>query len=253
MTTPMFRRFALLFLAAIFFAAPVQAAASEHQAQKKDCFAEGLSERFERFYQKWYTSKEPLFNELKKGQNPTALVIACSDSRVDPALVTSSRPGDIFVLRNVANIVFPHGESSIALGQNAAIEYAVKHLNVAGIVVMGHASCGGIHALISSKDKSANAGHHHGEADEFIGSWIAGAERAYEKVESLYPDASPEEKSRACEMWNARLSTENLLTFPWIKEAVEQGKLHLHAMYFDLQKGELLVFDPKDGNYRKVD
>ena len=245
------KEFAMLFLAGIFFVASVHAAPAETQNHEETCFLEGLSEDFEDFHHKWYTS-ENLFKKLKKVQNPVALVIACSDSRVDPALVTGSRPGDIFVLRNVANIVFPYGASSTALGQNAAIEYAVKHLNVSGIVVMGHASCGGIHALVSSKSKSADTDHH-GEADEFIGTWITGANPAYEKVEALYPDASAEEKIRACEMWNARLSVENLLTFPWIRKAVEQKKLHLHAMYFDLQKGELLIFDPKADDYRKVD
>ncbi|MBR6624696.1 MAG: carbonic anhydrase [Mailhella sp.] len=212
-----------------------------------------LSSGFRRFQHRWYHPDEPLFKELKCGQKPQALVIACSDSRVDPALLTDSRPGDLFILRNVANLVHPYVPGGGALSQNAAIEYAVKHLKVQDIIVMGHACCGGIKALVSARARIL-AGEHLPEADEdeFIGPWVKVAVRALEQAEEGMGEASLADKSRACELWSVRLSLENLLTFPWVKEAVEEGRLALHGWYFDLQSGELLEFDQKEQAFRPL-
>lgn len=212
-----------------------------------------LSSGFRRFQHRWYHPDEPLFQELKSGQNPLALVIACSDSRVDPALLTDSRPGDLFILRNVANLVHPYVPEGGALSQNAAIEYAVKHLKVQDIIVMGHACCGGIKALVSARARIL-AGESLPEADEdeFIGPWVSVAVKALEKAEEGRKSASLADMARACELWSVRLSLENLLTFPWVKEAVAEGRLALHGWYFDLQSGELLEFDPKEQAFRPL-
>ncbi|MBQ4615681.1 MAG: carbonic anhydrase [Mailhella sp.] len=212
-----------------------------------------LSAGFRRFQHRWYHPEEPLFQVLKSGQNPLALVIACSDSRVDPALLTDSRPGDLFVLRNVANLVHPYEPGGGALSQNAALEYAVKHLKVQDIIVMGHACCGGIHALVSAKARwLAGELRREAEEDEFIGPWVSVAMRALEKAEEQMPEASLEDRARACELWSVRLSLENLLTFPWVKEAVEEGRLALHGWYFDLQSGELLEYDEKTQTFHAL-
>ena len=217
-----------------------------------------LSSGFRRFQHRWYHPEEPLFQELKCGQKPLALVIACSDSRVDPALLTDSRPGDLFILRNVANLVHPYVPKGGALSQNAAIEYAVKHLKVQDIIVMGHACCGGIKALVSARARIL-AGEFLPEAeeDEFIGPWVSVAVRALEMAEANMAEEGMKEacladKARACELWSVRLSLENLLTFPWVKEAVEEGRLVLHGWYFDLQSGELLEYDAKSQHFRPL-
>jgi carbonic anhydrase len=212
-----------------------------------------LSSGFRRFQQRWYHPDEPLFRELRCGQKPMALVIACSDSRVDPVLLTDSRPGDLFVVRNVANLVHPYVPGGGAMGQSAALEYAVKHLKVQDIIVMGHACCGGIHALVSAKARwLAGELRKEAEEDEFIGPWVSVAMRALDNVDEAMPEASLSDKARACELWSVRLSLENLLTFPWVKEAVDEGRLALHGWYFDLQSGELLEFDPHEEAFRPL-
>ncbi len=188
---------------------------------------------FQRFQQHWYCSEHNIYDDLKEGQHPLALVIACSDSRVDPVLLTDSNPGDLFVIRNVANLVPPYSPDRKLHGVSAAVEYAVRHLKLKDIIVMGHANCGGIHALLEKPQ----------EGDEFIGVWMQIIKRAKEVVDTFFPDASEEEKLREYEQWGIRVSLENLLTFPWIREAVENGEMNLHGWYFDLNNGALYRYD----------
>ena len=196
-----------------------------------------LASGFRRFQHRWFHPEEPLFHALREGQNPLALVIACCDSRVDPVLLTDCRPGDLFVVRNVANLVPPYAPDGGRHGVSAALEYAVKHLKVQDIIIMGHACCGGIQALVSGGEDTR---------DEFIGPWVEVARHALEKVDAAMPGADRADRARACELWNVRLSLDNLLTFPWVRSAVEEGRLFLHGWYFDLQSGELLEYDAKE-------
>ncbi len=196
---------------------------------------------FKRFQKRWYGDGEALYHSLREGQKPHTLFIACSDSRVDPVQLTDSRPGDLFVIRNVANLVPPYTLDSGFHGVSAAIEYAVKHLEVDEIIVMGHACCGGIRALVDESEGHVG----HGDPDEFIGPWVALAGKALDYVRAEMPHAGREEKAQACELWNVRLALEDLLTFPWIKSRVEEGRLTLHGWYFDLRSGELLEYDQK--------
>ena len=229
-----------------------------HRPSRQHPLIVRLSSGFRRFQHRWYHPEEPLFQELRHGQNPQALVIACSDSRVDPVLLTDSRPGDLFVVRNVANLVLPYVPGGGALGQSAALEYAVKHLQVRDIIVMGHACCGGIHALVKARARYlAGELRREAEEDEFIGPWVSVAVRAIEKVEELDrkaggPGLSSADKARACELWSVRFSLENLLTFPWVREAVDEGRLCLHGWYFDLQSGELLEYDEESESFRAL-
>ncbi len=203
-----------------------------------------LTSGFRRFQYRWFHPDETLFESLRHGQNPLALVIACCDSRVDPVLLTDCRPGDLFVVRNVANLVPPYAPDGGRHGVSAALEYAVKHLKVQDIIIMGHACCGGIHALVSDDGR--------GEPDEFIGPWVDVARHALEKVDEAMPGADASDRARACELWNVRLSLDNLMTFPWVKSAVEEGKLALHGWYFDLQSGELLEYDADSQAFRPL-
>ena len=196
-----------------------------------------LTSGFRRFQYRWYHPDEPLFESLREGQNPLALVIACCDSRVDPVLLTDCRPGDLFVVRNVANLVPPYAPDGGRHGVSAALEYAVKHLRVQDVIIMGHACCGGIHALVSGGGDE--------NRDEFIGPWV-------EKVDEAMPGACDADRARACELWNVRLSLDNLMTFPWVKSAVEEGRLSLHGWYFDLQSGELLEYDAERQAFRPL-
>ena len=213
-----------------------------------------LASGFRRFQHRWFHPHEPLFEELRQGQKPLALVIACSDSRVDPVLLTDSRPGDLFVVRNVANLVHPYKPGGGAMELSAALEYAVKHLKVKDIIVMGHACCGGIHALVSARARwLAGELRKEAEEDEFIGPWVSVAVRALEKAEEVLPEGADEaELAHACELWSLRLSMDNLLTFPWIEEAVERGELTLHGWYFDLKNGELLEYDAHEETFRAL-
>ena len=193
-----------------------------------------LAAGFQRFQKRWFCTDNNLYADLVEGQSPLALVIACSDSRVDPALLTDSRPGDLFVIRNVANIVPPYAPDNNYHGVSAALEYAVRHLKVQSIIVMGHAECGGVQSLLD-ETQSAH--------DEFLSVWMQVIQRARDIVNRLLPDASPTERRKACELWGIRVSLENLFTFPWIREAVEAGELAVHGWYFDLASGELLQWN----------
>ena len=188
---------------------------------------------FQRFQQQWFCSEHNIYDDLREGQQPLALVIACSDSRVDPVLLTDSNPGDLFVIRNVANLVPPYHPDKKVHGVSAAVEYGVRHLKLKDIIVMGHANCGGVHALLDVPDDN----------DEFIGIWMQIIRRAKEVVDNYFPNISREERLREYEQWGIRVSLENLMTFPWIREAVENCEMRLHGWYFDLNNGTLYRYD----------
>lgn len=194
---------------------------------------------FRRFRARHFSGEGHTYERLREGQSPITLVVACSDSRVDPAIVLDADPGDLFVVRNVANLVPPYDTDGGRHGVSAALEFGVCALGVKNILVMGHAKCGGIRALLE------------GTQGEFIPQWmsIAGAARAEALVASAHLDA--EHRERALEFAAMRLSLRNLRGFPWIAAAVDAGTLALHAWYFDLERGELLRV-PADGGEPEV-
>lgn len=198
-----------------------------------------LVEGFRRFRARHFSGVGHTYERLREGQSPITLVVACSDSRVDPAIVLDVDPGDLFVVRNVANLVPPYDTDGGRHGVSAALEFGVRALGVKNILVMGHAKCGGIRALLE------------GTQGEFIPQWmsIAGAARAEALVEAAHLDA--ERRERALEFAAMRLSLRNLRGFPWIASAVDAGRLALHAWYFDLERGELLRV-PADGGEPEV-
>jgi carbonic anhydrase len=194
-----------------------------------------LIEGFQRFRERHFAEGHVQFQDLVQfGQTPKALVVACCDSRVDPALVLDCAPGDLFVIRNVANLVPPAENQGHYHGTSAALEFGVRNLGVHHIIVLGHAQCGGIHALLEgSVDKQ----------ESFIAEWMGIADAAREQVELEYAHASSEVRHRACEQQAILVSLDNLKTFSWVRERVEQGKLALHGWYFDIERGELLGYD----------
>ena len=199
---------------------------------------DGLIEGYRRFRSGRYRVERERYEQTADyGQSPQALVIACSDSRVDPQLIFDAGPGELFMVRNVANLVPPFEKDSAYHGTSAALEFAVRSLKVRDIVVMGHGMCGGIHALLHGAAKGT----------DFIDHWVQLAEPAKRATEGI----DEEHRQTACEHAAVRLSLANLMTFPWISEAVIAGRLALHGAFFDIRHGKLLRLQP-DGTFVTV-
>jgi carbonic anhydrase len=191
-----------------------------------------LLEGYDRFRSGYWREHEELYSSLARdGQAPPAMVIACADSRVAPEMIFDCAPGEIFVVRNVSALVPPYAPDDNKHGTSAALEFAVTSLEVRNIVVMGHSRCGGIRALV------AGPGGAHGD---FIESWMAIAKSARARVCDA-PDAPSDfdAKCAACEREAIHVSLENLLTFPWIAQRVQDGSLTLTGLHFDVESGEL--------------
>jgi carbonic anhydrase len=198
-----------------------------------------LIDGYRRFRAGTWQSERSRFEELSRlGQRPRTLVIACSDSRTDPQMVFNAAPGELFVVRNVANLAPPYGPDDQPHGVSSAIEFAVRTLRVREIVVMGHAMCGGIRALLYGAPA---------EASDFVGQWVRIAEPARRSA-MLSP---ADQREAVCEHESIRLSLDNLMTFPWIREAVAAGELTLHGCFFDIRTG-LLERLGEDGLFRPV-
>lgn len=191
---------------------------------------------FKRFQDNYFGRDRDLYERLKIGQFPRALVVACCDARIDPAVLTGSEPGEIFVVRNVANLVPPREYGGGYHGVSAALEFATCHLGVEHIIVLGHSQCSGIRALMRGSGDCKNG--------EYVAKWVQIAAPARDKVLRELPQQDFEVQARACEQAAILQSLENLLSFPWIAERVSTGDLTAHGWYFDLDHGELLSYDP---------
>jgi carbonic anhydrase len=200
---------------------------------------------FKKFQQSFFCKDSTLFERLSKGQSPKTMVIACSDSRVDPAILTNAAPGDLFVIRNIGNLAPPYDPDDGRHGVSAALEFGVKSLRVEHIIILGHGHCGGIRALMQPEEQRAELG-------EFVDQWVNIAASAKARVLEELPRASPEKQQKACEEAAVLVSMENLLSFPWIKERVSAERLTLHGWYFDLERGELLSYVPQTGSFEPL-
>ena len=205
------------------------------------------------FRKREYEGDESLMPELAVGQNPQILVIGCSDSRVDPALLWGARPGELFTVRNVANLVPPYRPREAPMhgaGVMAAVEYGVKSLAVSHIVVFGHAHCGGIAAAID-----AALGVDLPEF-EFLSPWLATADTVCREVLSCI---SKEEIGGAAEIAplveqrSILNSLTNLRSYPWIRQRVDGGDLALHGWWFDLDTGHLWAANPDTGVFHPLE
>jgi carbonic anhydrase len=187
-----------------------------------------LIEGFHRFRQGYHAEQRDLYERLAaEGQRPRAMVIACADSRVDPERLFQAAPGELFVLRNVANLMPPYQPDSHYHGASAAVEFGVKGLEVEDLVVLGHAHCGGVAALLQGAEA---------DPTDFIGNWMSIAAPA-RAVAAAAPEGHAH---RLCEHETIRISLRNLRTFPWIRERIAAGRLRLHGCWFDLASGELI-------------
>jgi carbonic anhydrase len=191
-----------------------------------------LLEGYRRFRSSTWPAEHDRYETLsKEGQRPETLVIACSDSRVDPQTVFGAGPGELFVVRNVAGLVPPYEADAKYHGTSAALEFGVRVLKVARVVVLGHAQCGGVAAMIEGAPE---------EARDFVAPWMAIAAPVLKDV----PDSLPaSERLSHCEAAVIRLSLANLITFPWIEEAVAAGRLQLAGFRFGIATGVLEVLE----------
>ena len=207
---------------------------------------------FRRFRSRYFDEDSSIFRRLQSGQAPKTLMIACSDSRVDPAILSDASPGEIFVVRNVANLVPPYELGGTYHGVSAAIEFAVVNLKVENVVILGHRQCGGIRSLMADPPSDTLLGH------SFVAQWMQIAAPAREKVLKFAAAQAPatvdeDTLCRHCELESIAISLENLMSFPFVKTAVGLGTLTLQGAYFDLEVGELHFFDSDTREFRKIE
>ncbi len=205
---------------------------------------------FRRFREKYFLQEDAdsaVYSRLvTNGQTPKTMLIGCSDSRVDPAILTGASPGELFIVRNVANLVPPCEPSRSGFhGTSSALEFAVTGLKVENIIILGHRQCGGIRALMQGP--AVGGGH------SFIGQWMKIADSARQLVLTEYPDADEETKIRFAEMEALKVSLRNLRTFPFVQEAIESRKMNVFAVYFDLEQGQLWELDEAKQQFRRLE
>lgn len=169
------------------------------------------------------------------GQQPEIMVISCCDSRVDPALILQCDPGDLFVVRNVANIIPPYEKDEMHHGTSAALEFAICFLKVKHLILLGHSQCGGIQVLLNNSNTYQN---------DFISSWVS-------LVKSQHTHSCNNADDYAKLALNHSL--QNCLTFPWIKERIEQKNLNIHLWFFDVKQGQIFTWCDKEKNYQPLE
>jgi len=201
-----------------------------------------LLDGYRRFRNGEYREQRRRFDQLAaEGQSPPVMIVACCDSRVDPTRVFDSAPGEMFVLRNVANLVPPYEPDGGQHSTSAAIEYAVTRLDVTEIVVLGHAQCGGISASISGRFDGTAAGE-----GGFIASWMSMIGPARDAALAAAAADPAIDVHRTLELDAIRLSLANLLSFPFIAERVESGRLALRGAWFSIADGALSLLDGEE-------
>ncbi len=200
---------------------------------------EKLIAGYRRFRSTQWPERRTTFQELARdGQSPSTMVVACCDSRVDPSMIFGAAPGELFVVRNVANLVPPYAPDGRVHATSAALEFGVCVLEVSNLIVMGHAMCGGIRALLEGPPM---------QTDDFLGSWMSVAESAKRRV----LESAPDDPQAACEQEAVKLSLDNLRSFPWVRQRIDSGRLHTHGATFDIRSGVLSLLRA-DGRFAAV-
>jgi carbonic anhydrase len=205
----------------------------------RETFPARLTEGYRSFLGDRFARERSRYETLADGQSPQMMVIGCCDSRVSPEVIFDASPGELFVVRNVANLVPPYETGGEYHGTSAALEFAVQALRVKHIVVLGHARCGGIRAFA---DDSAPL-----SPGDFIGRWMNLIAPAAERLGPREGDFS--DYLTRLEFAAVENSLDNLMTFPCVRILVERGKLQLHGAYFGVATGVLLVRDPETGEF----
>ena len=205
-----------------------------------------MIEGYWRFRDTAWKRERDRWADLAEGQRPKVMVLACSDSRVDPSQIFDARPGQMFVVRNVANLAPPFETSGGYHGVSAALEFAVTQLEVEEILVMGHGSCGGCAAALTGEFDQADHGEGH-----FIAAWVEMLNEARAKVRLEHPTLD-RDAFLAMELEAVKVSLANLRTFPWVIEREQVGSLTLHGAHFSIAEGRLYLLDEAEGTFRPV-
>ncbi|CDP52297.1 carbonic anhydrase [Paradevosia shaoguanensis] len=209
-------------------------------------FPEFLLKGYSNFMAGRYAREEERYRDLaKEGQNPSAMIVACCDSRSAPETIFDCGPGELFVLRNIANLVPPYQPDANLHGTSAAIEFAVKQLEIKDLIIMGHGRCGGIHAALNPDSVAIRK-------SDFVGNWVRLLNPVAEQVNGNSWMTEGERRT-ALERISIRHSIYNLRTFPFIKKREDEGQLALHGAWFDISTGELWVMDPDTGDFERPD
>jgi carbonic anhydrase len=207
-------------------------------------FPQRLIEGYTAFADGRLRSEQDRYRELAElGQNPEIMVIGCCDSRVSPEVIFDARPGELFVVRNVANIIPPYSPDGQAHGVSAALEFAIAALKIKHIVVLGHAHCGGVKAFATDAEPLSPG--------DFIGKWMQLMAPAADKV-GPRGNLSAADYLTRLEQANVGNSLDNLMTFPRIAKLIERGGVQTHGAYFGVASGELYVMDKASGNFSRA-
>lgn len=194
-----------------------------------------------RFQKEVFPQKQELFEQLSLGQKPEALFIACSDSRIEPAMITQTDPGELFICRNPGNIIPPHRNRTGAVP--ASIEFAVSALNVPHVVVCGHTECGAMKAALASEIQ---------EDLPKMKAWLGYAKAAVEVVNELGKNSSPEERALMMLQQNVVLQLKHLETHPSVAARLARGNLQIHGWVYDIRTGSVDAYDQATGSFLPV-
>lgn len=194
------------------------------------------------FQSQIFGTQKELFERLSGGQSPDALFITCSDSRIDPSLITQTSPGEIFVLRNAGNIVPPYGASTG--GEAAAVEFAVAGLGVRDIIVCGHSQCGAVAGLLNPEKLTGLP---------TVAIWLGHASSTQRVVEEKYADSTPEERMTAAVKENVLVQLNNLRTHPCVASGLSRGELNLHAWVYEFEHGVLHSYSPEASRFLPIE
>mgnify|MGYP006075797379 CR=1 FL=1 len=208
-----------------------------------------LKEGFKNFKKNYYENDKSYIEKyVQNGQKPQFMVIACSDSRVDPAILFQTKPGEVFAVRNVANLVPPYSPDKGHHGVSAAIEFGILDLKIKEIIILGHADCGGITTLCNNFNADKNIPNDKTDR-EFVDSWMSIASPIMSKTD--HRDLS-EPLQHFIEKESIKNSIQNLKTFPWIVELIKNRKLTIHGWWFDLKSGELFSYNEEKNNFFNI-
>ena len=207
-------------------------------------YMQQLIEGYRRFREKSWARERERWAELAEGQSPRVMILACADSRSDPAQIFDARPGEMFVARNIAALAPPYETSSGLHGVSAALEFAVTQLDVGEILIMGHGKCGGCAAALTGQYDDVPPGEGH-----FIGDWVRMLKTARDEVRSRHEHL---DRPAFLDMEHeaVKVSLANLRTFPWIAEREKYGRLKLHGAHFSISEGKLYLLDEAEGIFR---
>ena len=205
-----------------------------------------LIEGYRRFRKSDWEHEHERWAEMAEGQSPRVLILSCADSRVDPAHIFDARPGEMFVVRNIAALAPPYETSPGFHGVSAALEFAVSQLEVGEILVLGHGLCGGCAAALTGQFD----GTPHGEG-HFIADWVQMLKEAREGVRARHPELD-RDAFLEMEREAVKVSLANLRTFPWISDRERAGGLKLHGAHFSIAEGRLYVLDEAEGDFHPV-